>query len=96
MAFIKREENFVCERCGEKVAGNGYTNHCPKCLWSKHVDVEPGDRLSKCNGMMEPIFLDFSNGVFSIIHKCVKCGLEKKNIASPGDNTDVLIDAGRC
>ena len=24
--------------------GNGYTNHCPKCLWSKHVDINPGDR----------------------------------------------------
>ena len=23
---------------------NGYTNHCSQCLWSKHVDINPGDR----------------------------------------------------
>jgi hypothetical protein len=46
--------------------------------------------------MMEPVFLDFSNGAFSIIHRCLKCGAQKKNIASPDDNTDILIDAGKC
>jgi len=23
---------------------NGYTNHCSQCLWSKHVDINLGDR----------------------------------------------------
>ena len=45
MRFIRREENFVCEVCGAKVKGTGYTNHCPQYLWSKHVDkLIPGDR----------------------------------------------------
>lgn len=96
MAFIKVKENFVCGNCGAEVEGKGYTNHCPKCLWSKHVDIDPGDRASDCGGMMEPIFLDYGNGAFSIIHRCVKCGTEKKNIASPDDNTDILIEAGKC
>jgi hypothetical protein len=96
MAFLKRKENFICENCGEKVRGNGYTNHCPKCLWSKHVDIDPGDRKSECDGMMEPIFLDYSNGIFSIIHKCLKCGKEKKNASSSEDDTDILIAEGKC
>ncbi|MCK9497721.1 MAG: RNHCP domain-containing protein [Candidatus Colwellbacteria bacterium] len=96
LEFKKKKEDFVCENCGELVKGDGYTNHCPKCLWSKHVDVNPGDRLSKCGGMMEPIYLDWANGMFSIIHKCLKCGHIKRNIASPDDNIDLLIDKGKC
>jgi hypothetical protein len=95
MAFIKREENFICENCGAEVKGTGYTNHCPKCLWSKHVDIDPGDRASDCGGMMEPIFVGYEKDAFYIIHECAKCGIKKKNIASPEDNTDVLINKGK-
>jgi hypothetical protein len=35
-------------------------NHCPFCLWSKHVDLrEPGDRLSACKAPMRPAGLTF-------------------------------------
>jgi hypothetical protein len=40
--FQKTVEDFVCEHCGHPVAGNGYTNHCSQCLWSKHVDDNSG------------------------------------------------------
>ncbi|MEA1909889.1 MAG: RNHCP domain-containing protein, partial [Patescibacteria group bacterium] len=53
--FIKTTEDFTCEHCGYNVKGTGYTNHCPKCLYSKHVDDVPGDRKNKCNGLMAPI-----------------------------------------
>ncbi len=95
MTFIKNKENFVCENCGEQIQGNGYTNHCSKCLWSKHIDINPGDRAADCGGMMEPIFLNSSSDKFSITHKCVKCGYEKRNIASNEDDTDILIDLGK-
>ena len=72
--FIKNIENFVCENCGHEVIGNGFTNHCPKCLWSKHVDVFPGDRLEKCGGLMRPVGLKVKYGDESIVHKCVRCG----------------------
>ena len=52
--FQKRVEDFCCENCGTEVTGNGYTNHCPKCLYSKHVDINPGDRLNSCGSMMKP------------------------------------------
>lgn len=51
--FQRTTENFVCEKCGFIVEGNGYTNHCPNCIWSKHVDIHPGDRASLCGGTYE-------------------------------------------
>ena len=91
--FQKRKEDFVCENCGEKVKGSGYTNHCPKCLWSKHVDIFPGDRLEDCGGMMEPIDVETGKGgKLIIIHKCVKCGELSKVGASEEDDTEALVD----
>lgn len=31
-------------------AGSNHRNHCPNCLYSLHVDIEPGDRESECGG----------------------------------------------
>lgn len=89
--FQKNIEDFTCEHCGEKVQGTGYTNHCPKCLWSKHVDINPGDRASECMGMMEPAGLIVLKKVYSVIYKCQKCGLEKKNKAAENDEMDTII-----
>ena len=90
--FQKTEEDFICENCGAEVKGNGYTNHCPNCLWCKHVDINPGDRLSPCKGMMEPISVQMKNGQNIILHKCQKCGFERKNKMVKGDNFDQLIE----
>jgi hypothetical protein len=77
--FTRKKEDFVCEKCGYKVIGSGYTNHCPKCLYSKHVDINPGDRSSSCGGMMRPISLENKSQEFRVLHKCEICGLEKYN-----------------
>jgi len=84
--FTRRREDFTCRYCGTEVAGNGYTNHCPKCLWSRHVDVNPGDRAEECGGMMRPVSLDQKRGAFVIVHRCITCGCERKNKASEEDN----------
>lgn len=89
--FIKRVENFICDRCGHSVIGNGFTNHCPKCLYSKHVDVFPGDRGADCGGMMPLIKMESLNNAYILTHKCVKCGYEKRNKMSPDDDFDVAI-----
>ncbi len=89
--FTRRRENFVCLNCGKFVFGNGYTNHCPECLWSKHVDNHPGDRASECNGPMKPIGLDRKKGRFIIVHQCQKCFKIKKNKASANDDFSSLI-----
>lgn len=89
--FIKTKEDFTCQKCGTEVLGNGYTNHCPYCLWSKHVDIFPGDRKGECGGMMEPIRIEKSGKEYSIVHKCLKCGIEKINRADKKDNFDMIV-----
>ena len=89
--FTKRVENFTCAHCGADVLGNGYTNHCPKCLWSRHVDNTPGDRQSTCGGMMRPIYVAPDKNGYTITHKCEKCGKVIKQHASPDDDIDTII-----
>lgn len=91
MVFIKNTEDFKCEKCGTEVLGNGFTNHCPNCLWSKHVDIDPGDRKSKCLGMMEPIGVEKKGREYTIIHRCQKCGFVKKNKAESNDNFQMIV-----
>ncbi len=91
MTFIKNKEDFKCENCGFEVIGSGYTNHCPNCLWSKHVDIFPGDRAEVCGGMMEPIKVSKKGKEYVITHKCIKCGTEKINKAIKDDNFDMLV-----
>jgi len=47
--FHMIDEDFTCENCNEEVKALGYTarDHCPYCLYSKHVDKNPGDRERK-------------------------------------------------
>ena len=77
--FKKVQEDFICEMCGAKVSGNGYTNHCPECLTSKHVDINPGDRACECQGLMPAIGLDTKNGEFVLVQQCKKCGFVRRN-----------------
>jgi hypothetical protein len=88
--FKKTVENFICGHCGHTAKGDGYTNHCPECLWSKHVDVGPGDRRHKCGGMMQPIGLVKNRKDLALLHQCLKCGIQKKNRASKNDNSGLL------
>jgi len=74
-----------------QVFGNGYTNHCPVCLWSKHVDVTPGDRSALCGGLMEPLSLSLKKGDYILLHRCVRCGYEKPNRTAPRDDLDMLL-----
>jgi hypothetical protein len=95
MTFIKKKEDFVCENCKEEVSGNGYTNHCSFCLYSKHVDISPGDRKAGCGGLMEPISIEVEGQEYSIIHKCVICSHTKKNKISSKDNFDKVLDLAK-
>lgn len=89
--FIKTEEDFVCEHCGYKVTGTGYTNHCPKCLYSRHVDNLPGDRANHCGGLMAPVGVELKSGEYDIIHKCLRCGMRKINQSAPEDDFEQII-----
>jgi len=89
MTFKKTVENFVCENCGHENVGDGFTDHCQKCLWSKHVDIDPGDRLEICGGMMKPIETGDKNGSYRIKNKCQKCGFERWSKVLPLDNFEI-------
>lgn len=90
-SFKKTVEDFNCAHCGAVVHGNGYTNHCPNCLWSRHVDNNPGDRAATCGAMMRPISATPAGAHFIITHKCEKCGKVIRQRNADNDNTDTII-----
>lgn len=93
--FQARKEDFTCEKCGFDVVGNGFTNHCPKCLWSKHVDNNPGDRGAGCGGMMKPIGVEGTQVGYSLLYRCESCGFENKNKVSDRDDFEVVLKIAR-
>ncbi|MCL2749379.1 MAG: RNHCP domain-containing protein [Alphaproteobacteria bacterium] len=89
--FTRCIEDFVCLHCSADVKGNGYTNHCPKCLWSRDVDINPGDRASQCGDLMMPIGVETIRDGFIIIHKCEKCGKIARCRSNENDNLNEII-----
>jgi hypothetical protein len=90
-------EEFRCRHCrlmvGLVPSGGRHRNHCPYCLHSRHVDLRtPGDRLSPCGGTMAPIgAFTQVNGEVSLIHRCVACGVERRNRLAADDDYDLAI-----
>ncbi|WP_285661133.1 RNHCP domain-containing protein [Actinorhabdospora filicis] len=91
-AFTRRIEDFTCAHCRREVKGTGYTNHCPRCLYSRHVDVNPGDRAAECGGMMAPIAAMLKGEQWIVMHECEACGHRRPNRCSPRDDRDLLIE----
>ncbi len=89
--FQRRVEDFVCEICGEYVRGDGYTDHCPACLWSKHVDINPGDRKSECKGLMRPIRVESQRRGYMIYYQCLGCGFEHRVRSFEEDDFEEII-----
>jgi hypothetical protein len=90
-------QGFDCARCGIGVpfhgVGTAHRNHCPACLWSRHVDGErPGDRASSCRRPMEPIAISVRGaGEWVVIHRCTGCGALRLNRTAGDDNALVLL-----
>lgn len=91
--FKKKDEGFICESCGKEVLPLGYTSrdHCPHCLCSKHVDINPGDRANDCKGMLVPIDVDKTKKGYVIVYKCSKCSKTVKNIVADDDDFNMII-----
>ena len=92
--FTKNDSGFICANCGKEVSPLVYSsrNHCPVCLCSLHLDVNPGDRASQCGGVMRPVSAEpDSKKGFIITHKCDKCGKVGRNKSASDDDTDLLI-----
>ena len=92
--FSKNDNFFTCEHCGRDVNPLNYTSrdHCPYCLYSKHVDINPGDRLNECKGLLEPIGIEKFKDTYKIIYKCRKCKELHKNIMANDDDMNLIIE----
>jgi hypothetical protein len=90
--FQRRTEDFTCEHCGAAVTGTGYTNHCPQCLTSKHVDIHPGDRMAACGGLMRPTGFEQRHGAWFVIQQCERCGHTRPNKLQSDTETSVAIE----
>ena len=92
--FTMKNETFICENCNKLVNKSDYTarDHCPYCLYSKHVDINPGDRLNECKGLLVPIGIEKFKNTYKIIYKCEKCKKIHKNIMHDDDNMDLIIN----
>lgn len=89
-------ESFTCKVCGRLVVPNGagsdHRNHCPYCLTSMHLDIEPGDREADCGGAMEPVAVWVrKNGEWAIIHRCKIYGALSSNRIAADDNPMKLM-----
>lgn len=92
--FNMIDETFTCEICHKEVPKLNYTarDHCPYCLFSKHLDNNPGDRLSTCRGILKPIDIEKSKkDTYKIIYKCEKCNTIKKNKVACDDNFEEIL-----
>jgi hypothetical protein len=101
MSQKKENHGFTCEWCGARVlpvTNGSYRNHCPQCLFSKHVDCEPGDRRNTCQGLMKPIDLIYkAKKGYQLVHECVRCGATRANkVAVDTIQPDDLIGWLRC
>ena len=100
--------DFKCGHCHVMVSsahflsGVNNRNHCPYCLWSRHVDLSAaGDRLETCLGLMQPVGLTLkitpkkdssaTAGELMLIHQCTGCGkLSINRIAADDDSQTIL------
>ena len=93
----RKTENtgFACGNCNEKVlplTNGSYRNHCPRCLYSVHIDNLPGDRKNNCLGLMKPTGVrHHGDKGYQIIHRCKKCGMEKVNRIAPDDMDTIIL-----
>lgn len=95
--FRTPSDDFRCGHChaliGPPPSGGKHRNHCPRCLYSRHVDGRtPGDRASDCGATMAPagVFAR-RNGEQALVHRCLGCGFERHNrIAADDDIVAVM------
>ena len=106
--IFKKDKGFECAHCRQwvdcsKFIGTHFRNHCPHCLWSRHVDEKKsGNRRSFCRGLMEPIGLTFKKegfdiykkprqGELMVIHQCQECSEISINRLAADDDPQIVL-----
>ncbi|MEQ9455083.1 MAG: RNHCP domain-containing protein [Phycisphaeraceae bacterium] len=89
------DDGFTCIRCRMHVSGDPrgsrHRNHCPLCLWSRHVDEAIGDRQATCRAPMEPIAIHTrDDGEWCLIHRCTACNTFRTNRIA-GDDQELAL-----
>ncbi len=101
--------DFKCVHCrtiisaDPDISGVHNRNHCPYCLWSRHMDLhEAGDRLCACKSAMKPVGLALKQahkkygsarqGELMVIHHCTECGKVSINRIAADDVPDTLLE----
>jgi hypothetical protein len=98
---------FICTHCHGFVytesglSGVQNRNHCPYCLWSRHLDLyAAGDRLSACKSLMQPIGLTIkftrkkygpTRGELMLIHSCKECNRLSINRIAADDDPQMVF-----
>lgn len=96
-AALHQTEEFRCRHCKQMVGpalwGGSHRNHCPYCLYSRHVDGKtPGDRASECGGSMAPVgAFARGKGEHVVVHRCLTCGFERHNRIAADDAFDLVL-----
>jgi hypothetical protein len=93
----RSQTSFRCRNCRLDVPldapGTQHRNHCPNCLWSRHLDAgTPGDRAADCGGSMEPIGVSVRiDGEWALVHRCAGCATVSVNRIAGDDNPFALM-----
>jgi len=95
--FNMIDEGFKCIMCNKEVNPLKYTarDHCPYCIYSMHVDINPGDRENNCKGLLKPVSIEKFKHTYKIIYKCEKCKLKIKNIVANDDDINIIIELSK-
>jgi RNHCP domain len=101
--------DFKCIYCRNAIsaevllAGVNNRNHCPYCLWSRHMDLfQAGDRLSACKAPMRPVGLTMKRsrkkyatlavGELMLVHQCSACERISINRIAADDDAQAILD----
>jgi hypothetical protein len=95
-AHYPARKAFRCWHCRLDVPldapGTRHRNHCPNCLWSRHLDDVPGDRDAECGSSMEPIAITVrGSGEWVVVHRCLSCEVIHLNRTAADDNPLLLL-----
>ena len=95
--FKRNDNSFICDVCNASVPKLLYSSrdHCPYCLYSLHVDINPGDRQNTCLGMLKPIGIEKYKDTYKILYTCEKCHKPHKNIIAKDDDMNEIINISR-
>ena len=108
MSRMEAFGDFRCAHCGYVVSsthwlsGVNNRNHCPYCLWSRHLDMyAAGDRLSACKAPMRPLALttkrsrnkySCAHGELMLVHQCMECSGISINRIAADDDAETLLE----